>query len=74
MDRLYTTEEIAEVLNMAVTGVRKMAREGRLPAYRIGKHWRFDLKEVLEVTNVRKASEMVPTVREDAPGTFASGF
>lgn len=34
----------------------------------------IDLKEVLEVTNVRKASEMVPTVREDAPGTFASGF
>ena len=44
--RLYTTEEVAEVLHLSVTGIRKLARQKKIPAYRVGHFWRFDLEEV----------------------------
>lgn len=46
MRRLYTTEEVAEVLHLSVTGIRKLARQKKIPAYRVGHFWRFDLEEV----------------------------
>jgi len=39
--RTLTVEDVAEVLGVNVETVRRFAREGRLPAYRIGARLRF---------------------------------
>jgi excisionase family DNA binding protein len=40
-ERLMTTKEVAEFLQMSEVFVTKEAREGRIPAVRRGKRWRF---------------------------------
>jgi len=39
---LWTVEQVAGFLQVQCSTVRRMAREGHLPAMRIGKAWRFD--------------------------------
>lgn len=44
---LKTAQELAEVLNVAVTWVWRAARLGLIPCIRVGKYMRFDLQAVL---------------------------
>ena len=46
-ENLLTTREVAERLKVSGSTVRRMAREGRLPAMRVGKLWRFPLQELV---------------------------
>ena len=49
--RTYTVEQTAEVMQVTVGTVRKLARDGRLTGIKIGRHWRFterDLEQFLE--------------------------
>jgi len=50
MTRLYTASETAAFLHITPHGVRKMAREGRIPAHRVGGQWRFDINEISKET------------------------
>jgi excisionase family DNA binding protein len=41
---VLTADEIAEKLKVPKSTIEEMARAGKLPgAFRVGKHWRFDL-------------------------------
>jgi excisionase family DNA binding protein len=40
-DRILTPDQVAERLSVAPYTVRQWAREGKLPAIRLGKYWRF---------------------------------
>jgi len=42
-----TTAEIARELRIGEKAIRRMVRDGRLPALRLGRSLRFDRKEVL---------------------------
>jgi len=44
--KLYTVEDVAEVLQFQPETIRQMAREARLPARKVGKAWRFDQNEI----------------------------
>ena len=46
-ENLLTTREVAVRLKVSASTVRRMAREGRLPALRVGKLWRFPLQELV---------------------------
>ena len=37
----YTVSEVAKKLRFTPPVIRKAAREGRLPAFRVGREWRF---------------------------------
>lgn len=44
---VLTVDEIAEKLKVPRSTIEEMARAGKLPgAFRVGKHWRFDLDSV----------------------------
>lgn len=44
LNEILTTEELGARLKVPVSTIEELARKGRLPgAFRIGKHWRFDL-------------------------------
>jgi len=40
---ILTVQELAERFKMPESTVEEMARTGKLPAFKVGKHWRFDL-------------------------------
>ena len=39
--RVLTVHDVAEYLRLSEAKVYRMAREGRVPAFRLGKSWRF---------------------------------
>ena len=43
---ILTTKEIAKYLNIHPLTVHKYARQGKIPAFKIGKDWRFHKKYI----------------------------
>jgi excisionase family DNA binding protein len=46
MDKWLTLEQIAEYLQMSTSSIYKMAQAGKIPAYKVGRQWRFRKKEI----------------------------
>jgi excisionase family DNA binding protein len=46
MSEINTTREVAKYLSLHEITICKYAAQGRIPAIRIGKLWRFDKKAV----------------------------
>ncbi|MEW6409622.1 MAG: helix-turn-helix domain-containing protein [Nitrospirota bacterium] len=42
----YTVEEVAEALRLHPYTVRRLSREGKIPAFKFGGQWRFDVQEI----------------------------
>lgn len=49
MSPLFTSEEVAELLHIGVQTARRMMREGRIPAVRIGARWYAPASELEKV-------------------------
>jgi excisionase family DNA binding protein len=47
------TTDIAALMNTSTRTVYRLAESGRIPAYRVGAEWRFDLSEVREALRER---------------------
>lgn len=45
-EKLMTLEEVAEYLRLSIHTIYKMAQSGRIPAYKIGKQWRFKKRKI----------------------------
>jgi excisionase family DNA binding protein len=43
---IMTSKEVAEYLNIHPLTVNKLAREGKIPAFKIGTDWRFHKKYI----------------------------
>ena len=53
MTKLYTVQEVAEMLHLSADHTRKEMRSGRLPAVKIGRKWYLPearLNELIEVS------------------------
>ncbi len=48
MARIVKPKELAEFLRLTQETVCKLAAEGKLPGFKIGRSWRFDLDEVIK--------------------------
>lgn len=46
MEKWLTLEQIAEYLQMSTSSIYKMAQAGKIPAYKVGRQWRFRKKEI----------------------------
>jgi excisionase family DNA binding protein len=46
MVRIVTVREVATLLQLKESTVCSLAAEGKLPGFKLGKSWRFDLEEV----------------------------
>lgn len=55
MTRLITISDAAETFSMSEEYLRKLAREGKIPAYRLGKtgEWRIDLDGMKELFGIK---------------------
>jgi len=46
MDKWLTLEQIAKYLQMSTSSIYKMAQAGKIPAYKVGRQWRFKKEEI----------------------------
>jgi excisionase family DNA binding protein len=50
-DQIMTVSEVAEYLKISEMTTYKLVQEGKIPAFKIGRHWRIkrgDLSEFIE--------------------------
>jgi len=57
-ERLYRTREVAELLNISVSGVKKWIKEGKIRAIRVGRFWMIPESEVRRILLGVKPSEV----------------
>jgi len=55
-DDILNIKEAANFLRIPVSTIYKLAQEGKIPAVKVGKHWRF-LKKDLQLLFVQKGKE-----------------
>ncbi len=46
MTGTYTAEEIAKYLRVHPYTVKRLARAGKIPGFKVGDQWRFDTEEI----------------------------
>lgn len=46
MPQIMTVKELAEFFRLKEATVCRLAAEGKLPAFKVGKSWRFDMEEI----------------------------
>jgi excisionase family DNA binding protein len=46
MARIVTTRELANYLKLTQVTIYKYANEGKVPGFKVGSRWRFDLDEI----------------------------
>ena len=44
--KAFTSEEMAEYLRLHPYTIRRLCREGKIPAFRVGGQWRFRKDEI----------------------------
>lgn len=47
----YTVEEVAHALKLHPYTIRRLSREGKIPAFKFGGQWRFDKAEIQKWMN-----------------------
>ncbi len=57
-EKLYRTREVAELLNISVSGVKKWIKEGKIRAIRVGRFWMIPESEVRRILSGVKPSEV----------------
>lgn len=53
----YTVEEIAKALRLHPYTVRRLSREGRIPAFKFGGQWRFKKEEIDKWIKTKRGNE-----------------
>ena len=54
MDKWLTLEQIAEYLQMSESSIYKMAQSGKIPAYKVGRQWRFKKEDIDKWVRAKK--------------------
>jgi excisionase family DNA binding protein len=55
MDKWVTLEQIADYLQISTSSIYKMVQAGRIPAYKVGRQWRFKKQEIDEWVESNKS-------------------
>ena len=56
MLNIVTTKEVAHFLRLTESTICKLVAQGRLPGFKIGDSWRFDMDEIMEQIHAAKTS------------------
>jgi excisionase family DNA binding protein len=49
--QVMTSKELAEYLNFNVATLSRLARQGKIPGFRVAEHWRFRLDAIEDWTH-----------------------
>lgn len=53
MANIVTAKEVGQYLKLTESTIYKLASDGELPGFKIGKSWRFDMDEILKLIKVQ---------------------
>ena len=67
-DKLITVTEVAEYLRVKRSTVYEWAKDGKIPAAKVGRLWRFDREEIEAWVKSRKRSMGVEASNSEASG------
>jgi len=56
-ERLATLEEVADYLRLSIHTIYKMLQKGTIPAYKVGKQWRFKQRDIDKWIKKKKSSK-----------------
>ena len=45
-DEILTIQELSDYLKVPVSTLYKLVREGAIPSFKVGKHWRFHMAAI----------------------------
>lgn len=51
---VYTVDEVAKALRLHPYTVRRLCREKKIPAFKFGGQWRFDVEEIRKLKDYGK--------------------
>jgi len=54
----YTAEEIAKYLRVHPYTVKRLARAGKIPGFKVGDQWRFDVQELEEWKRKQRSARL----------------
>lgn len=66
MEQMMSRAEVQELLGVSASTLDRLAREGRIPAYKIRGRWRFFASEVSAYV---RSQRVAPKLAEAAPRT-----
>ena len=46
LDEILNIKEVSDYLKIPVSTIYKLVQDGRIPATKVGKHWRFMRKDI----------------------------
>ena len=67
MANIVTAKEVGQYLKLTESTIYKLATNGEIPGFKIGKSWRFDMDEILALIQEAKK-------RNDRQNKEAVGF
>lgn len=59
-DGVYTLQEVAEYLKVNLRTLQREATAGKVPAFRVGRQWRFYGRDLLALTGPAKEKPQDP--------------
>ena len=58
MANIVTAKELKQYLKLSESTIYKLALNGDLPGFRLGKSWRFDMDEIIKlIKNAHKSDQ-----------------
>jgi len=63
MTTLLTTKDVQELINVDKSTIYRMAEDGRLPAVKVGRQWRFPADKLAELVSGEGSAITAPTSR-----------
>ncbi len=52
-DEILNVKEVSRYLKIPVSTVYKLVQDGKVPAVKFGKHWRFQKKDLIHLFEVK---------------------
>lgn len=63
MEKLLTLQQIAQKLQISETTLYKLARNGKIPAIKIGNQWRFKVEDIEKWLESQKIAQRGKKIR-----------
>ena len=61
MEKLMTAKELSQFLKLSESTIYKLASNGKIPGFKIGDSWRFELEEIQKL--IRESQKIGKTQR-----------
>ena len=62
MEKLMTAKELSQFLKLSESTIYKLASNGKIPGFKIGDSWRFELEEIQKL--IRESKKIGKTRRD----------